>query len=88
MHPNHNVISSEDVQGTKIYDAAGKEIGEIDHMIIDKVSGRVAYAVMSFGGAAAAPLFFELFAFLNRALGYRQVSETSFRPDREIRRGR
>ncbi len=25
-------------------------IGEIDHLIIDKVSGRVAYAVMSFGG--------------------------------------
>ena len=28
----------------------GKNIGEIDHLIIDKVSGRVAYAVMSFGG--------------------------------------
>jgi PRC-barrel domain len=27
-----------------------KHIGEIDHLIIDKVSGRVAYAVMSFGG--------------------------------------
>ena len=48
-HPNHNFISSEDVQ-EKVYDAAGKEIGEIDHMIIDKVSGRVAYPVMSFGG--------------------------------------
>jgi hypothetical protein len=27
-----------------------KNIGEIDHLIIDKLSGRVAYAVMSFGG--------------------------------------
>src|SRR5262245_1327985 len=27
-----------------------QNIGEIDHLIIDKVSGRVAYAVMSFGG--------------------------------------
>ena len=27
-----------------------ENIGEIDHLIIDKVSGRVAYAVMSFGG--------------------------------------
>ena len=29
---------------------AGKNIGEIDHLMIDKVSGRVGYAVMSFGG--------------------------------------
>jgi hypothetical protein len=27
-----------------------RNIGEIDHLIIDKLSGRVAYAVMSFGG--------------------------------------
>ena len=32
------------------YGPDGKHIGEIDHLIIDKVSGRVAYAVMSFGG--------------------------------------
>lgn len=25
-------------------------IGEVDHLIIDKLSGRVAYAVISFGG--------------------------------------
>jgi hypothetical protein len=43
-------ISSEDIQGTEVYGADGKNIGEIDHLIIDKVSGRVAYAVMSFGG--------------------------------------
>ena len=36
--------------GTEVYGAGGKNIGEIDHLIIDKVSGRVAYAVMSFGG--------------------------------------
>src|SRR5438105_14957411 len=49
-HPDHQCISSEDVQGTKVYGRDGKNIGEIDHLIIDKVSGRVAYAVMSFGG--------------------------------------
>src|SRR5262244_1632455 len=49
-HPDHRCISSEDVQGTEVYGAADKNIGEIDHLIIDKVSGRVAYAVMSFGG--------------------------------------
>jgi hypothetical protein len=33
-----------------VYGAADKHIGEVDHMIIDKMSGRVAYAVISFGG--------------------------------------
>ena len=49
-HPDHQCISSEDIHGTEVYGAGGKNIGEIDHLIIDKVSGRVAYAVMSFGG--------------------------------------
>jgi len=49
-HPSHRCISSEDVQGTEVYGADGKHIGEIDHLIIDKISGRVGYAIMSFGG--------------------------------------
>jgi hypothetical protein len=32
------------------FGADGEPIGEVDHMIIDKLSGRVAYAVISFGG--------------------------------------
>ena len=49
-HPNHQLISSEDVEGVNVYDMQGKKIGEIDHLMIDKISGRVTYAVMSFGG--------------------------------------
>ena len=49
-HPDHQCISSEDIHGTEVYGPDGKNIGEIDHLIIDKISGRVAYAVMSFGG--------------------------------------
>jgi sporulation protein YlmC with PRC-barrel domain len=49
-HSSHQCVSSNDVQGTEVYGADGAHIGEIDHLIIDKVSGRVAYAVMSFGG--------------------------------------
>ena len=49
-HPNHQLISSEDVEGVNVYDTQGKKIGEIDHLMIDKISGRVTYAVMSFGG--------------------------------------
>ncbi len=49
-HPNHQLISSEDVHGTDVYGAGEAKVGEIDHLMIDKPSGRVTYAVMSFGG--------------------------------------
>jgi hypothetical protein len=49
-NPQFNLISSEEVQGTTVYDPNGNDIGEIDHLMIDKVSGTVRYAVMSFGG--------------------------------------
>ena len=49
-HPNHNFISSEDVEGTDVYDKNGNSIGEVDHLMIDKFSGKVVYAVVSFGG--------------------------------------
>jgi hypothetical protein len=50
VHPNHQLISSEDVEGTNVYGPGDSKVGEIDHLMIDKVSGRVTYAVMSFGG--------------------------------------
>jgi hypothetical protein len=46
------------------------------------------WIVMTAGGAAATPLVFALFNWCNHALGYQPRTETSFRPDREIRRGR
>ncbi len=50
VHPDHLLISSEDVEGTNVYGMKGEKIGEIDHLMIAKFSGRVTYAVMSFGG--------------------------------------
>ena len=50
QHPNHQLISSEDVEGTEVFGVGDNKVGEIDHLIIDKLSGRVIYAVMSFGG--------------------------------------
>ena len=49
-HPDRRLISSEDVEGTEVYGFGDEVVGEIDHLLIEKVSGRVAYAVMSFGG--------------------------------------
>ena len=46
------------------------------------------WLVMTAGGAAATPVIFALFERCDRALGYQPRTETSFRPDREIHRGR
>ena len=47
------------------------------------------WLVITVGGAVATPIIFALFHCLNRALGYQPRTETSsFRPDREILRGR
>jgi len=45
-----NVISSDRVEGTTVYNPAGDKLGSIDDLMIDKVSGQVRYAVLEFGG--------------------------------------
>ncbi len=45
-----NVISSDKVEGTSVYNHAGDKLGSIDDLMIDKLSGRVHYAVLEFGG--------------------------------------
>jgi sporulation protein YlmC with PRC-barrel domain len=45
------VIGAADkVVGTRVFNTAGEHLGEIHDIILDKVSGKVVYAVMSFGG--------------------------------------
>jgi hypothetical protein len=44
--------------------------------------------VMSVGGAIATPVCFELFGWLERTLVHQRAQQSSFRSDREIRRGR
>ena len=44
------LISSDKVEGTSVYNRNGENIGTINHLMIDKVSGQVEYAVMSTGG--------------------------------------
>jgi len=45
-----SVISSDRVNGTNVYNPNGDKLGSIDTLMIDKVSGKVRYAVMEFGG--------------------------------------
>lgn len=48
--PTVSLISSDRVEGTEVYGPGGEHIGEIQNLVIDKVSGKVVYAMMSFGG--------------------------------------
>ena len=45
-----DVISSDRVEGTTVYNNAGDKLGSIDDLMIDKRSGQVRYAVLEFGG--------------------------------------
>jgi hypothetical protein len=45
-----NLIGSDKVEGTAVYGADQQKIGSIQRVMIDKISGRVSYAVLSFGG--------------------------------------
>ena len=45
-----NVITSDRVNGTAVFGSDQLQIGTIDHLVIDKVSGKISYAVMAFGG--------------------------------------
>ena len=44
------LISSDKVVGTTVYDLQGEHLGSVYNLMVDKISGQVAYAVMSFGG--------------------------------------
>lgn len=44
------LISSSKVEGTPVVGSNGEHLGKIENFMVDKYSGRVAYAVMSFGG--------------------------------------
>jgi cell shape-determining protein MreD len=46
------------------------------------------WLVMAVGAGLVTPICFKLFDCLHRALEYQPVTQTSFRPDREIKRGR
>jgi hypothetical protein len=44
------LIASDRVQGASVRRPDGEKIGKIERLMLDKISGKVAYVVMSFGG--------------------------------------
>jgi hypothetical protein len=68
-------IGSDKVEGTPVYRSNGDKIGRIERVMIDKISGKVAYAVMSFGGFLGIgedyyPLPWALLSYNTRLDGY------------------
>jgi hypothetical protein len=46
----HALIASDRVEGTVVRRPNSEKVGTIERLMIDKISGNVAYAVLSFGG--------------------------------------
>jgi sporulation protein YlmC with PRC-barrel domain len=50
MAAAHKTISAGRVEGTDVYNSRGEHLGAVEDIIIDKMSGNVTFALMSFGG--------------------------------------
>ena len=79
------LIGSDKVEGTNVYRSNGDKVGQIERVMIDKRSGQVAYAVMSFGGFLGIgedyyPLPWSLLTYNERLGGYEvNVTENQLR---------
>lgn len=45
-----SLIDASKVQGTNVFNPHGEKLGSIDDVMLEKYSGKAAYAIMSFGG--------------------------------------
>jgi len=71
-----SLIGSDKVEGTAVYGADEQKIGEIERVMIEKVGGKVAFAVLSFGGFLGIgedyyPVPWSILAYDTRLGGYR-----------------
>ncbi|WP_292931951.1 PRC-barrel domain-containing protein [Noviherbaspirillum sp.] len=48
--PGPEVMAADTLQGDKVINSRGENLGEIEDIMLDVPNGRVAYAVLSFGG--------------------------------------
>ena len=44
------LIAADKVQGTDVFSNGGDRLGSVHDLMIDKQTGQVAYAILSFGG--------------------------------------
>ncbi|WP_311267104.1 PRC-barrel domain-containing protein [Sphingobium sp. WCS2017Hpa-17] len=50
LNQQGDLIASDRVEGTAVYNRQGDRLGKISNFMVDKRSGQVRYAVLSFGG--------------------------------------
>lgn len=50
VHSSGLVLSASTISGDSVHNAAGDNLGDIKDLMIDVNTGKVAYAVLSFGG--------------------------------------
>lgn len=48
--PSGRLITASQVQGTAVYDTKLEKLGRVEDVMIQKASGRIAYAILTFGG--------------------------------------
>ena len=47
---SERLIASNKIEGTPVYNRQGEHLGAVHHLMVDKITGQIAYAVISFGG--------------------------------------
>lgn len=50
MENHRELIASDRVEGTAVYNRQGERLGRISNFMVEKRSGQVRYATLSFGG--------------------------------------
>jgi hypothetical protein len=50
QRPAHPLVPAGRVNGKRVFNTVGDKLGEVEDVAIDKLSGQVAYAILSFGG--------------------------------------
>ncbi|MFN3661890.1 PRC-barrel domain-containing protein [Yoonia sp.] len=50
LNESDRLIASDRVEGTAVFGPDREKIGTVQNFMVDKVSGKASYAVMSFGG--------------------------------------
>lgn len=79
---DHRLILASRVEGAPVFNRHGERIGQIEDLSIDRVDGKVIYAIMSFGGFLGIgrklyPLPWSLLQFDPERGGYRVSLESS-----------
>jgi sporulation protein YlmC with PRC-barrel domain len=47
---HYRYIESDRIEGTAVYDARGHHVGQVKRLILEKVSGQVAFVIIAFEG--------------------------------------